>query len=135
MNVLRFLFGSGWGVLWHLLLYLALLYRPFLSGREMLVYVRKGPGPEGLGVFLILLLEATYVALCSLINATYYVWPQPFSLMKKAGIVLGGAAGLALLVLCAGSIMGEGRVWGFYLFNAAVVTALLVNLWWLYPQR
>ena len=69
-TILTFLFGSGWGIPWHLLLYLMLLYRPVLSGRELLEYVRRGPGPEGLGIFLVILLETAFVAFFSFIDAS-----------------------------------------------------------------
>lgn len=134
LNVLRFLFGSGWELPWHLLLYVMLLYRPVLSGRELWEYVRKGPGPEGLGVFLVLLLEATYVAFFSLVGSTLYVAHQPYGLGRKAGIVLAGTIGLPLLVMAGGAALGDGKVWGFAAFYLSVAVALGVNLWWLYAR-
>lgn len=126
VDALRFLFGSGWTVLWHLVLWL--LGAVFVAGPTgMLVGdALKSPTPTPtLGTFVYLMLIAMYFALACVGSGLIAALQLPAPAWQRAAVAVAWPVIAMAVLLAASWWMGErpGRAAGV---AYATITVLLI---------
>jgi hypothetical protein len=133
LRILHFFFGNGWVTLWYLAIYVLTVPISIFFGRDMWSYARSGGGPSGLGVLVALIFTAFLFGCIGLVNGLIFaIGGSELSAWARAGAIGCFVIGIPIAIFIAGIPLGNGHVWGWWIYHTALVAALLANLVLLY---
>jgi len=131
MNAVRFLFGSGWQVLWYLAFWLSSLLFVGLPMKQFWDYVREGKdaGPAAMATFAVLMMAVLWAAVVTLVSSAMFVPALAASGWVKLLVVLAAASLAGVAPLLAGYSLAQRPSWVMYgLTFGPVVAIAAVNL-------
>lgn len=138
MPILRFLFGHGWWILWHVSFYLILLISVVLIlaifGQEL---KRAGQPPDtpSPGSFLVVMIGCG-LALVTLVDASIFAAKVPIAWHWRVALIIGLPLGVCLVSFPLNLALATRQNHPAFWANVAVAASVILgNLWLLWSAN